>query len=118
MHKEKAEAADLGGRLPEDGEMYRGLGLYLCRNMMEEYRPGRDYDVTLTPDGMFENITPVEPDPHHRPADFPIRIDSSKTRYRGISAALEALARLMEAHGNAGHASEFRLAIADLPVED
>jgi len=118
LHRRKIDSADLGGRLPAEGEMFQGLGLYLCRNLMEDYRPGRDYDLTLGPDGMFENITPVERTPDQETDAFPRRISGECTRYRGITAALEALAVLMEAHGNARHAEAFRSAVKDLPVAD
>lgn len=37
--------------------MYKGLGLYICRNLMEIYKPGRDYILSLIPDDKFENFS-------------------------------------------------------------
>jgi hypothetical protein len=117
-HGRKVESADLGGRLPSTGEMYKGLGLYLCRNLMETYRPGSNYDITVSPTGIFENISEVARDPDHKDTDFPLKIGSHCKRYREFNDAMEALAQLMEAHGNTRHATEFREAMQDLNLDE
>lgn len=120
---EQIESADLNGRLPKKGEMYRGLGLYLCRNLKEDYAragdpPDLDCDLELTPDGLFKNFSPVEPNPNHKDTDFPLDMGGHCTRYRGFHAAMEAMAQLMEAHGNHRHAKEFRERMMEIPAMD